>query len=673
MFSKEQTRSGDRVAEDTRRGRGTVKAAAGRIESRSMSPGVENKKSGAVPAQQSSPSSQRLVAAIMASEHPSELQAALDALEADGVDVSTARIFRELAENLQDWAFLPGADESLEPRGAAGAMLRLVHMAGDPTEGADRFRELLLAAVDQVNQGNLARGTVMLALAEEGGRIGGMEPTGLVLAWTSAHQQLDPEKLKLYISRPEKRAVLRRLLNSFPALTPLGLLKSLKSEEKRDTRRLYLALLEVHGAAARAAALSQLDESTFAGEYSGWYFERNLVYLLRHIPRPPEQSVDLELACLERATEPRRRAALIKESLANLGAIRNERSEQILIGRLGTFERLLTKPGEKASPQSKADLKMLIDRTLAALVRLGTSNAYRTVLDYALREKPEPALGDTRPALWHLAGVDLSSWPPLVERLVKELRSKVPIKMLGMTIKVSNEDITPLMQALSGTPLAEVKTLLAEIAERRLGKPTGQFAAKKLSDMDTRPAELGLRGMAGEIEAFDLPMLFQALEEMQASGTLSLRAPDGAELAALELAAGRLKGCTAGPLQGKDAFFQLVERPTAASYSFVPKPVGELTLAASHALTPLLSEGIARHRDLRRLSGTVGDAARYRATAVRPTPFAEEQDPKLLRDVWTRASTGASPAEVEAAVAGDAYRIRRLYAHWVEEGALAPA
>jgi hypothetical protein len=306
-------------------------------------------------------------------------------------------------------------------------------------------------------------------------------------------------------------------------------------------------------------------------------------------------------------------------------------------------------------------------------VRLGTFNAYRTILEYALREKPEPALGDTRVALWHLAGVDLSPWPALVERLVKELRARVPIKMLGMTIKVRNEDITPLMQALSGTPLPEVKSLLSEIAERRLGKPTGMFAAKKLSEMDARPAELGATGMAGELDAFDLPMLFQSLEELNASGTLSLRAPDGSELATLELAAGRLRCCSSGAHQGKDAFFQLVERPMAASFSFVPKPVGELTLAASHALTPLLAEGIARHRELRRLSNAIADGARFRSSTVRPTPFAEEQDPRLLRDVWTRASTGASPAEVEAAVPGDAYRIRRLYAHWVEEGALTPA
>ena len=57
-------------------------------------------------------------------------------------------------------------------------------------------------------------------------------------------------------------------------------------------------------------------------------------------------------------------------------------------------------------------------------------------------------------------------------------------------------------------------------------------------------------------------------------------------------------------------------------------------------------------------------------TGVKPTGPAEGEDHEFLLEVWTQASSGATPAACESSVAADSYRIRRLYAHWVEQGAL---
>ena len=44
----------------------------------------------------------------------------------------------------------------------------------------------------------------------------------------------------------------------------------------------------------------------------------------------------------------------------------------------------------------------------------------------------------------------------------------------------------------------------------------------------------------------------------------------------------------------------------------------------------------------------------------------------LTRAVWSKASGGVIPETCESVLQVDSYRIRRLYAHWVETGALEP-
>jgi hypothetical protein len=61
-----------------------------------------------------------------------------------------------------------------------------------------------------------------------------------------------------------------------------------------------------------------------------------------------------------------------------------------------------------------------------------------------------------------------------------------------------------------------------------------------------------------------------------------------------------------------------------------------------------------------------------RPTGVKPVHHPHENDPKVIREVWMKASTGAPPAEWEHQVPVDSYRIWRLLAYWVETGALDP-
>src|SRR5205814_197758 len=141
----------------------------------------------------------------------------------------------------------PGAPST---EGPIEAMHRLITLPQDPEEGSKRFAEMVGAAIEQFNDGNLAPAVAMFDLAD---RILTEKkiPEGVAKSILHrSHEGLDTSRLGKLAERPEKHPMLRRVLSFFPALTPRGLLEDLTHEPKRDRRKLLLALLEVHGHAA---------------------------------------------------------------------------------------------------------------------------------------------------------------------------------------------------------------------------------------------------------------------------------------------------------------------------------------------------------------------------------------------------------------------------------------
>jgi hypothetical protein len=129
-----------------------------------------------------------------------------------------------------------------------------------------------------------------------------------------------------------------------------------------------------------------------------------------------------------------------------------------------------------------------------------------------------------------------------------------------------------------------------------------------------------------------------------------------------------------GALTGVDAFYQLLERPSPGQFQFLKAAdAGDETNTASlKEILPLTLEAMRRYDELRQAAALVPDDAKLKPTDVKPAPFPGEKDGLFQKDVWSRASRGATPRECEAEIKTDAYRIRRLLAHWVEQGALAP-
>ena len=67
------------------------------------------------------------------------------------------------------------------------------------------------------------------------------------------------------------------------------------------------------------------------------------------------------------------------------------------------------------------------------------------------------------------------------------------------------------------------------------------------------------------------------------------------------------------------------------------------------------------------------DDAPERKKAGTPHGVPPDEDPDLATIVWKAVLSGKPIEECEAVISIDSYRVRRLTAYWVEEGALQPA
>ena len=178
------------------------------------------------------------------------------------------------------------------------------------------------------------------------------------------------------------------------------------------------------------------------------------------------------------------------------------------------------------------------------------------------------------------------------------------------------------------------------------------------------------------METFGLPALVQNLAEANLSGLLTLKDPRGGIRAQIVLREGRLKSCQMRDLTGEQAFYQLLERPSAATFVFARQPPDREEGPPATALLeilPLCLEGMRRYDEFQQAAAIVPDDAKLKATAVRPEAVQDELDGIFVNSLWNLVSGGATPRDCEDALKADSYRIRRQLAHWVESGALTVA
>ncbi|MCI4355085.1 MAG: DUF4388 domain-containing protein, partial [Thermoplasmata archaeon] len=134
-----------------------------------------------------------------------------------------------------------------------------------------------------------------------------------------------------------------------------------------------------------------------------------------------------------------------------------------------------------------------------------------------------------------------------------------------------------------------------------------------------------------------------------------------------------LTRCEAGRLSGAEAVYLFMEQPLPGTFAF-RSVADDAAPASAKVLDPmsLILEGARRHDEYQQAKAFAGDGVRFEPTgavAIRPE---DEDDRELAGAVWDRAAAGVPANECELDVKADPFRVRRLYACWVETNALRP-
>ena len=630
----------------------------------------------AVPAQAEDTSAQLVTMAAASSTSEEELERYVQSIRPFTGEGETSNLIRILAGSVPAWDIVPPADLKVQPSAPVQAMHKIISLTKNTNESTKRFRELLTSAIEQFNSGSLSAAASMLELADIVVAEKKLDAITVDRIRADTLGSISSEQLKKYTENRSKHAVLRKVLAFFPALTRESLLKELRGEEKPERRRSLLALLEAWGPAAREAALADLDAELKRPEgEADTYYLRNLIYLLHRIPRESETSVDREVELMTRATARGQSIYVIKEAMLVLGQIKTEAVVKLLTMRLAETEAMLVR---KDATYPADEMQKLLDRICAALARIATPPALLTIARHGM--KPNPLLGDTRGRLAALGAHDLSFDEATVNVIVNALRDSLPKKILGKYLPYLQQPPLRLIESLSSTRSEAVEKFFAEIAANFSDHEIGRAASAALENLrstgkTTTNRDGAAVSLSGDLQFFGLPSLLQSLADQQATGIVTLTSKASGQTAGkLLFVEGQFADAQTGHLRGADALYQMLERPIVGHFAFVPQPVANVKGKTQTApVMPLLLEGIRRHDELKQAVALVPDHVALKAATTKPSPDPNETDPAILREVWVKATAGTPVGQWESQIAADAYRVRRVLAHWLEEGALQPA
>ena len=611
-----------------------------------------------------------------------ELETQLGYLKDLGIGSLGADLFENLSEGLPDWAPPPHTEvgDKDPPAGATRAMRKLVNLSKDPEELLQRFREMVGVAIKEFNEGSLGRAVTMLDLAD---RMIAQKEVEASIASTvidESFPMLDMAQLYKLADDPDKRLLLHRLMSFFPKLRVRELLEALKDEQDREMRLQMLKLIRAHGEEAREVAVEALEESVNGDPRQHWHIERNLVYLMRAIPRAHDEDIEREIDLLVRISDLTGSMPVVREAFASLVQLDHPRAYTTLAARISELEDMLM--GDSLISFDIKEIRWLLSNAVKLLSQSESSEARSIIIGHGLKDKPE--LGDTYARLVSLREHDLSDTPDQLNRLLDAMQNELPRKFLGVSVKNPRKAqiLEYLISAVSGTNATEVHTVLADITSRFSGQPFAKAADTALTKMGQpvarkkAPAANDSVTLSGDLALFGLPNVLQNLSDTNVTGAIKIFDSDGGEMAEIRLADGNLISAILGKLKNDIAVYQLLERPVEGRFVFVNEDyLGEdpLPPPSSMAMMSLLLEGMRRYDEFNRALALIPDEARFKSTGKKPSDVKEDSDPKLAKAVWGHAARGVPPSACEKEIHLDSFRVRRLYEHWVTEGALAPA
>jgi len=596
-----------------------------------------------------------------------ELDATLAALKGVGIDPATENVLNSIARSLPGWGELNIPLGTTPRRERLGAMRQIVTLGEDAEEVAKRFREMVHAAIAQFNRGDVGQAQSILVLAQQMVTEQRVQPI-YVETLRNASEYLEMAKLKAVAEKPESLPALRTVMSFFHALSPDGLLKSLRGETDENRRHDLSALIEAHGPIGRVRALELLDAPDATTDAP---FAAAALRILRRMPRPDDGSAEREVWVIlkhaNRGTDP----MVATQAIYCLGQAKDERAERALLGLLRFYEGLLARPSALPPGIAATDVAGLLDRTCDALSRFASPLCLRALVDHGMKAQPE--LGDCAKRLVAAGQADFSTHPDLMNQLIEALRAELPRGLLGMRLRREMGRSASFVRALSGTPSAPVKALFQDIVRQHGDEDYGALAAEALKTFAARarPAEAAASTFSGDLGFFGLPMLLQTIGQGGMTGLLTLIDNVGAPVSKLWLMDGRLRLATLGRLSGEDALYELLIRPFPGAFAFVHRKDLPKTgvVDPPRDLMALVFEGVRRHDEWKRSAALVADAARFVATGT-ARDITTDEPADIVEALWAAASSGSTARECDAKVIADSHRVRKLLASWVEIDAL---
>ena len=611
-----------------------------------------------------------------------ELETQLGYLQDIGIKDLGADLFKHLSEGLPDWAPPSHTEvgDKEPPAGATRAMRKVVKLAKDPEELLQRFKEMVGVAIQEFNKGSLGRAVTMFDLAERMIAQKDVEATMAASVIEESYADLDMALVYKLSDDPDNRVLLHRVMKFFPPLRVEELLELLKVETDRVKRLQLLKLIRAYGEEAREVAVESLEESVNGPERQPWHIERNLVYLMRAIPRVHDEDIDREIDLLVHVSDLTGSMQVVREAIASLVRLDHPRANTTLAARISELENVLV--GDSVMQFDLKEIRWMLSNGIKLLSQSESSEARSIVISHGLKDKPE--LGDTYARLVPLGDHDLSDTPEQLNRLLDAIQNELPRKFLGVSVKNPRKSqvLEYLISSVSGTNAAEVHTVLKDIVQRFADQPFGKAADMALTTMGqpskrkkAEPAAIDSVTLSGDLALFGLPNVLQNLADTGVTGAIKIFDSNGGEKAEIRLAEGHLISAAVGALKNDIAVLELLERPVAGRFIFVNEELlgDSQPPPSSMEMISLLLEGMRRYDEFNRALALVPDDARYKSTGKKPSDVKEDSDPKLAKAVWGHAVRGTTPLACEAEIPLDCFRIRRLYEHWVTEGALAPA
>jgi hypothetical protein len=610
---------------------------------------------------------QILSTAALESKTNEDLARHLDRVKKEGVATPMGQVFRALGWSLPGWGTIGEDAKAGDARTGRQlkAMDRIVALAPDAQERAKRWGEMIYAAIEQLNEGRLAQAVSILEVAKRliAERRPDAEIVGQVLS--QAEAAISDDVLRRLADAPTKHGLLRKVLEFFPSLRPEMLLIHLDGEIRREKRKLILTLLECHGPGCRDAVITRLA-SVMRGEIpdAEGFYRRNLAFLLRRIPRAGHERIEDEMELLAAMIAPEEPPISAKEAVGALGQLRHRPAELALVDRLRRLEsELIARGGDK-------DGWELADRLCAALARHGSVRAIRGVTAHAYNRAA--ALGDALARLENLSRLDLTTDPEQLAVLLKGTRDLAASKVLGFVAPRVQHELSCLMQAIAGTPTIEVRASLDAIAAQFKRHALGEQARRTLASLEPS-ARKTTDALTGDLELFGLPNLLQSLAGSASSGELVLFDAHQTRQGSIAMARGQITRCEAGRLSGAEAVYLFMEKPFPGTFAF-RSAADDGAPTTSETLDPMavILEGARRHDEYQQAKAFAADGVRFEPAGIPAVRPEDEDDGDFASNVWDRAAAGTPANDCELEMKRDPFRVRRLYAHWVETRALRP-